>query len=156
MQNMVKIDRQNSIAMLNLRCFLFSATNLPLHKFSNGKLYPFTETDTDLLDRIWKHMAVGLSIVFPYQQVELLFMTLHYEGPQRFPKILLVLMRANFTHILHVRARACNILYQIWIWRCFAKRNESEAVLHRENTSKAIQVATKKVSSLFLENQNRV
>ena len=50
--------------MLKLRCTLPNLANIFLHKSTSAKLYPFTETDKDLLQKIREDMVGGPSIVF--------------------------------------------------------------------------------------------
>ena len=50
--------------MLKLGCTLPYLTNICLHKSTSAKLYPFTETDKDLFQKIQEDMVGGPSIVF--------------------------------------------------------------------------------------------
>ena len=50
--------------MLRLGCTLPNLSNICLHKSTTAKLYPFTENDKDLLEKIRDEMIGGPSIVF--------------------------------------------------------------------------------------------
>ena len=50
--------------MLNLGCILPNLANICLHKSTNLKFYPFTESDKDLLEKICEDIHGGPSIVF--------------------------------------------------------------------------------------------
>ena len=50
--------------MLKLECTLPNLANIWLHKSTNAKFYPFTETDKVLLQKIREDMVGGPSIVF--------------------------------------------------------------------------------------------
>ena len=55
--------------MLKLGCTLPSLANICLHKSTSAKLYPFTETDKDLLQKLREDMVGGPSIVFTRKAV---------------------------------------------------------------------------------------
>ena len=50
--------------MSKLDCTLLNLTNICLHKTTDSKFYPFTESDKDLLEKIREDMVGGPSIVF--------------------------------------------------------------------------------------------
>ena len=49
--------------MLKLGCTLPNLANICLHKLTDSKIYPFTESDKDLLEKIREDMVDGLSLV---------------------------------------------------------------------------------------------
>ena len=55
--------------MLKLGCTLHNLANIYLHKSKDSKLYPFTESDNDLLEKIRENMVGGPSIVFTRKAV---------------------------------------------------------------------------------------
>ena len=55
--------------MLKLGCILPILTNICLHKSTDSKFYPFTESDKDLLEKIREDMVGGPSIVFTRKAV---------------------------------------------------------------------------------------
>ena len=55
--------------MLKLGCTLPNLANNCLHKSTSAKVYPFTETDKDLLQKIREDMVGGPSIVFTHKAV---------------------------------------------------------------------------------------
>ena len=63
-QKMMKFYHDCGIDMLKLGCTLPNLANICLHSSTNAKLYPFTEHDRDLLNKIRKDMVGGPSIVF--------------------------------------------------------------------------------------------
>ena len=64
MQNMIEFNHQKEIDMLKLGCTLPNLANICLHKSTDSKFYPFTESDKDLLEKIREDMVGGPSIVF--------------------------------------------------------------------------------------------
>ena len=64
MQKMLAFYHMKGIDMLELGCTLPILANNCLHKSTNTKFYPFTETDKDLLQKIREDMVGGPSIVF--------------------------------------------------------------------------------------------
>ena len=55
--------------MLKLGCTLPNLANICLHKSTDSKFYPFTESDKNLLEKIREHMVGGPSIVFTRKAV---------------------------------------------------------------------------------------
>ena len=55
--------------MLKLGCTLQNLANICLHKSTDSKFYPFTESDKDLLEKISEDMVGGPSIVFTRKAV---------------------------------------------------------------------------------------
>ena len=55
--------------MLKLGCTLPGLANICLHKSTDSKFYPFTESDKDLLEKIREDMVGGPSIVFTRKAV---------------------------------------------------------------------------------------
>ena len=55
--------------MLKLGCTLPNLANIDLHKLTDSKFYPFTESDKDLLEKIREDMVGGPSIVFTRKAV---------------------------------------------------------------------------------------
>ena len=64
MQKMIDFYHNKRIDMLKLGCTLFNLANICLHKSTDSKFYPFTESDKDLLEKIREDMVGGPSIVF--------------------------------------------------------------------------------------------
>ena len=64
MQKMLAYYHKEGIDMLKLGCTLPNLANICLHKYTSAKIYPFTETDKDLLQKIREDMVGGPSIVF--------------------------------------------------------------------------------------------
>ena len=55
--------------MLKLGCTLPNLASICLHKSTDSKYYPFTESDKDLLEKIREDMVGGPSIVFTRKAV---------------------------------------------------------------------------------------
>ena len=68
-RKMIEFYHQKEIDMLKLGCTLTNLANLCLHKSTDSKFYPFTESDTDLLEKIREDMVGGPSIVFTRKAV---------------------------------------------------------------------------------------
>ena len=66
---MIEFYQQKQIDMLKLGCTLPNLANICLHKSTDSKFYPFTESDKDLLEKIREHMVGGPSIVFTRKAV---------------------------------------------------------------------------------------
>ena len=69
MQKMLAFYHKKGIDMLKLGCTLPNLANTCLHKSTNAKFYPFTETDKDLLQKIREDTVGGPSIVFTRKAV---------------------------------------------------------------------------------------
>ena len=69
MQKMIEFYHNKGIDMLKLGCTLPNLANICLHKSTDSKFYPFTESDKDLLERIREDMVGGPSIVFTHKAV---------------------------------------------------------------------------------------
>ena len=69
MQKMIEFYHQKEIDMLKLGCTLPNLANTYLHKSTDSKFYPFTESDKDLLEKIREDMVGGPSIVFTRKAV---------------------------------------------------------------------------------------
>ena len=69
MQKMIAFYHQKETDMLKLVCTLLNLANICLHKSTDSKFYPFTESDKDLLEKIREDKVGGLSIVFPRKAV---------------------------------------------------------------------------------------
>ena len=69
MQKMLAFYHKKGIDMLKLGCTLPNLANICLHKSTNAKFYPFTETDKDLLQKIREDMVGGPSIDFTHKAV---------------------------------------------------------------------------------------
>ena len=54
MQKMIDFYHQKEIDMLKLGCTLPNLANICLHKSTDSKFYPFTESDKDLLEKFVK------------------------------------------------------------------------------------------------------
>ena len=64
MQKIIGFYHNKGIDMLKLGCTLPNLANICLHKSTDSKFYPFTESDKDLLEKIREDMVGGPSIVF--------------------------------------------------------------------------------------------
>ena len=69
MQKMIEFYLHKEIDMLKLGCTLPNLANICLHKSTDSKFYPFTESDKDLLEKIREDMVGGPSIVFTRKAV---------------------------------------------------------------------------------------
>ena len=69
MQKMTEFYHNKGIDMLKLGCTLPNLANICLHKSTDSKFYPFTESDEDLLEKIREDMVGGPSIVFTRKAV---------------------------------------------------------------------------------------
>ena len=69
MQKVIEFYHQMEIDMLKTRVTLPSLANICLHKSSDWKFYPFTESDKDLLEKIREDMVGGPSIVLTRKAV---------------------------------------------------------------------------------------
>ena len=64
MQKMIEFYLNKGIDMLKLGCTIPKLGNICLHKSTDSKFFPFTESDKDLLEKIREDMVGGPSIVF--------------------------------------------------------------------------------------------
>ena len=69
MQKMIDFYHHKEIDMLNLGCTVPNLANICLHKSSDSKFYPFTESDIDVLEKIREDLVHGLFIVFTREAV---------------------------------------------------------------------------------------
>ena len=69
MQKMLAFYDKKGIDMLKVGCTLPKLANICLHKSTSAKLYPFTETDKNLLQNIREDLVGGPSIVFTRKAV---------------------------------------------------------------------------------------
>ena len=69
MQKMIEFYQNKGIGMLKLGCTLPNLANICLLKSTDSKLYPFTESDKDLLEKIQEDMVGGPSIVHTLKAV---------------------------------------------------------------------------------------
>ena len=69
MQKMIDIYHNKGIDMLKLGCTLPNLANICLHKSTDSKFYPFSESDKDLLEKIREDMVGGSSFVFTRKAV---------------------------------------------------------------------------------------
>ena len=70
MQNMIEFYHNMGIDILKLGCTVPNLTNICLHKSTDSKFYPFTESNKDLLEKIREDMVGGPSIVLTRKAVE--------------------------------------------------------------------------------------
>ena len=68
-QKTIEFYHDKGIEMLKLGCTLPNLANNYLHKSTDSKFYPFTESDKDLLEKIRENMVGGPSIVFTRKAV---------------------------------------------------------------------------------------
>ena len=69
MQKMIELYHNKGNDMLKLGCTLPNLANICLHKSTDSKFYPFTESDNDLFEKIREDMVGGPSIVFTRKAV---------------------------------------------------------------------------------------
>ena len=69
MQKMLEFYHNKGIDMLKLGCTLPNLAKICLHKSTDSKFYPFTESEKDLLEKIRENMVGGPSIVFARKAV---------------------------------------------------------------------------------------
>ena len=69
MQKMIEVYHNKGNDMLTLGCTLPDLANICLHKLTDSKFSPFTESDNDLLEKIREDMVGGPSIVFTRKAV---------------------------------------------------------------------------------------
>ena len=69
MQKMIEFYHNKGIDMLKLGCTLPNLASICLHKPTDSKFYPSTESDKDLLEKIREDMVGGFSIVFTRKAV---------------------------------------------------------------------------------------
>ena len=69
MQKMIDFCQNKGIDMLNLGCTLPNLANICLHKSTDPKFYPFTESDKGLLEKIREDKVGGPSFVFTRKAV---------------------------------------------------------------------------------------
>ena len=69
MQKMIEFYHNKGIDMLKLGCTLPKLAKICLHKSTDSKFYPFTESDKDFLEKIREDMVGGPSIVFTRKAV---------------------------------------------------------------------------------------
>ena len=69
MQKMIEFYHQKEVDVLKLGCTLPNLENICLHKSTDSKFYPFTQSDKDLLQKIRQDMVGGPSIVFTRKTV---------------------------------------------------------------------------------------
>ena len=69
MQKMIEFHHQKEIDTLKWGCTWPNLANICLHKSTDSKFYPFTESDKDLLEKIREDMVGGPSIVFTRKAV---------------------------------------------------------------------------------------
>ena len=67
-QKVVDFYHNKENDMLELGCALPNLTNICLHKSPTAKIYPFTENDEDLLEKIREDMVGGPFIVCMYME----------------------------------------------------------------------------------------
>ena len=81
--------------MLNLGCTLPNLGNICLHKSTDTKFYPFTETNKGLLKETWENALGGL---LSFLHAKKLLMKLLFESLQTYANQLLGLMPAQYVH----------------------------------------------------------
>ena len=69
MQKMIQFYHNKGIDMLKLGCTLPNLANICLHKSTDSKIYPFTQSDKDLFGKIREDMVGGPPIVFTRKAV---------------------------------------------------------------------------------------
>ena len=69
MQKTIEFYHNKGIDILKLGCTLSILANICLHKSTDSKIFLFTESDKDLLDKIREDMVGGPSIVFTRKAV---------------------------------------------------------------------------------------
>ena len=69
MQKMIEFYHNNGIVMLKLGCTLPDLASICLHKSTDSKFYPFTESEKDLLEKKREDMVGGTFIFFTRKAV---------------------------------------------------------------------------------------
>ena len=69
MQKMIEFYQQKATVMLKLGCTLPNLANNCLHKSTDSKFHPFTDSDKDLMEKIREDMVGGLFINFTRKTV---------------------------------------------------------------------------------------
>ena len=69
MQKVIEVYNNKGINMIKLGCILPNLAKLCLHKSTDSKFHPFTESDKDLLQKIREDMVGGPSINFTRKAV---------------------------------------------------------------------------------------
>ena len=69
MQKQIVFYHDKDIDILKLGCTLSNLANICLHKYTDGKFYPFTEGEKDLMEKIREDVVCGPSIVFTRKAV---------------------------------------------------------------------------------------
>ena len=69
MQKLLDFYHKKGIDLLKLGCTLPNLAKICRHTYASAKLYPFTETDKDLLQKIREDIFGGPSIVFTRKAV---------------------------------------------------------------------------------------
>ena len=70
MQKTIIFYQKRGIFIIKLGCTFPNLANICLHKSTSAKFYPFTESDTDLPEKIRKDMVSGPPIVFTRMAVD--------------------------------------------------------------------------------------
>ena len=70
MQKFIGIYHNKGIDMLKLECTLPNLANICLHKTTDSKFYPSTQSDKDLLEKLREDMVDGPSIVYTTKALE--------------------------------------------------------------------------------------
>ena len=86
MQTMIAFYHDKKNNMLKLGCTLPNLANTCLHKYTNAKIYLFTEGDKDLLERVQVDIVVGH---LSFLQAKQLLMELQSESLQTDADLLL-------------------------------------------------------------------
>ena len=90
---MTAFYHDKDIDMLKIVCTLPNLANICLHKSTDAKIYPFTEGDKDLWEKLRKDVVDGPSIVFTRKAV---VDETFFESLQTYANLLLELMQANY------------------------------------------------------------
>ena len=94
MRKMIEFYHNKEVDMLKVGCTLPKLANICLHKSTDSKFYPFTESEKDLLEKIREDMPGSPSIVFTHQAV--VDETFLYANHQTCANQLLVSMLVSF------------------------------------------------------------
>ena len=100
MQKTIAFHRDKNIDMFALGCTLPNLANICLHKSTDAKLYPFTEGDKYLMEKVGKDFVGGPSS-------KQLLMKLLSESLQTYANLLFGLIYTPIHHIANYTPKRC-------------------------------------------------
>ena len=130
MQKMIEFYHNKGMDMLKLGCTLLFLANICLHKTTDSKFYPFTESDKDLLEKLREDMVGGPSIVFTRKAVVDKTFT---RQSSNFCKSIVGIVASHFYSYSTCQPMPTG-LYTRWYYNCETKRFTS-----RQNKSRSFE-----------------